>query len=139
MPIKEEYALEILAELIKKPESKSEDIPRIWREIMVAYNAQFAPPTEPAVKKRRRRPANPNVGWPAGVKRDEYKAWKATQEAKGVTENLNPQEYKRQRDMEQTTHASIGAPAALPLKSAGNSERKAGANAKKVPTAKRKK
>jgi N6-adenosine-specific RNA methylase IME4 len=39
------------------------------------------------------------VGWPAGVMREEYKAWKAAQEAKGVTENINPQEYKRMRDL----------------------------------------
>ena len=99
MPIAEEKALEILTELIKKPESKAEDIPRIWNEIMGVYNTQFAPPAEPPAKKRRRRPANPNIGWPAGVKREEYKAWKDAQGKKGVTENLNPQEYKRQRDM----------------------------------------
>lgn len=39
------------------------------------------------------------IGWPTGVKREEYKAWKQAQEAKGVTENLNAQEYKRQRDL----------------------------------------
>jgi hypothetical protein len=99
MPIAEDKALEILAELIKKPESKAEDIPRIWNEIMGVYNTQFAPPAEPPAKKRRRRPANPNIGWPAGVKREEYKAWKDAQSKKGITESLNPQEYKRQRDM----------------------------------------
>lgn len=98
MPIAEEKALEILAELIKKPESKAEEIPRIWNEIIGVYNLQFAPPPEPAPKKRRRRPANPNIGWPAGVKREEYKAWKENQEGRGISENLNPQEYKRQRD-----------------------------------------
>lgn len=99
MPIAEEKALEILAELIKKPDSKVEDIPRIWNEIMTVYNTQFAPPVEPPAKKRRRRSINPNIGWPAGVKREEYKAWKMLQESRGVTENLNPQEYKRQRDL----------------------------------------
>ncbi len=98
MPIAEDKALEILSELIKKPETKSEDIPRIWAEIISVYNNQFAPPPEPPQKKRRRRPANPNIGWPAGVKREEYNAWKADQAGKGVTDNLNPQEYKRQRD-----------------------------------------
>ena len=98
MPINEEKALEILAELIKKPESKAEDIPRIWNEIMTVYNTTFAPPSEEPKKKKRRRPANPNIGWPAGVSRDEYKVWKEAQQARGVTENLNPQEYKRQRD-----------------------------------------
>lgn len=106
MPIAEERALDILAELIKKPESKAEEIPRIWSEIMAVYNQQFAPPVEEPKKKKRRRPANPNIGWPAGVSREEYKHWKEAQQAKGVTENLNPQEYKRQRD------AGVAAPAA---------------------------
>lgn len=101
MPIAEEKALEILAELIKKPESKAEDLPRIWGEIIAVYNTQFAPPVEEPKKKRRRKrtgTTSPNLGWPAGVKRAEYKTWKDAQGAKGVTENLNPQEYKRQRD-----------------------------------------
>jgi hypothetical protein len=100
MPIAEEKALEILAELIKKPESKAEDVPRIWAEIISVYNQQFAPPVEePKKKKRRKRAAtSPNLGWPAGVSRAEYKAWKAEQEARGATENVNPQEYKRLRD-----------------------------------------
>lgn len=97
MPIAEEKALEILTELIKKPETKSEDIPRIWGEIIAVYNQQFAP-VEAPTKKKRRRPANPNIGWPAGVKREEYKAWKEDQEKQGNKDNLNPQEYKRQRD-----------------------------------------
>ncbi|MDB5097438.1 MAG: hypothetical protein JWM80_1859 [Cyanobacteria bacterium RYN_339] len=118
MPIAEDKALEILAELIKKPESKAEDIPRIWSEIMGVYNTQFAPPAEPPAKKRRRRPANPNIGWPAGVKREEYKAWKAGQEGKGVTENLNPQEYKRQRDLGIIPASSAPAPAAAAVKKA---------------------
>ena len=112
MPIAEEKALEILAELIKKPESKAEDIPRIWNELMGVYNAQFAPPVEPIQKKRRRRPVNPNIGWPAGVKREEYKIWKDRQISRGVAENLNPQEYKRQRDLGILQAASAPAPAA---------------------------
>ena len=100
MPIDESKALEILAELIKKPESKAEDIPTIWGEIIKVYNDHFAPPTEePKKKKRRKRLAtSPNLGWPAGVSRAEYKEWKAQQEDRGVTENVNPQEYKRMRD-----------------------------------------
>lgn len=98
MPITEEKALEILAELIKKPESKAEDIPKIWGEIIGIYNQQFAPPAEAAPKRRRRRALSPNAGWPAGVKREEYKAWKEKQMARGISENLNPQEYKRLRD-----------------------------------------
>jgi hypothetical protein len=98
MPITEEKALEILTELIKKPESKSEDIPRIWNEIIGIYNQQFSPTGEVAPKKRRRRASNPNVGWPAGVKRDEYMAWKEQQIAKGIETGINPQEYKRRRE-----------------------------------------
>ena len=98
MPITEEKALDILAELIKKPESKAEEIPRIWGELIALYNTTFAPPVEEPKKKRRRRPANPNIGWPQGVSRAEYQAWKEAQQAKGVTDNINPQEYKRQRD-----------------------------------------
>ena len=100
MPIAEDKALEILAELIKKPESKAEDVPRIWGEIIAVYNQQFAPPVEEPKKKRRRKrvATSPNLGWPAGVSRAEYKAWKEIQETRGVTENVNPQEYKRLRD-----------------------------------------
>ena len=98
MPLSEEKALEILAELIKKPESKAEDIPRIWNEILDVYNKAYAPAPELPAKKKRRRSSNPNIGWPAGVSRQDYNAWKASQEGKGVTENLNPQEYKRLRD-----------------------------------------
>jgi hypothetical protein len=98
MPISEQPALDILMELIKKPDSKAEDIPRIWRELLGVYNTAFAPAAEPAPKKRRRGPKNPNIGWPAGVGRDEYRVWKDAAMQRGETENLNPQEYKRQRD-----------------------------------------
>lgn len=131
MPIAEEKALEILTELIKKPETKSEDIPRIWGEIISTYNTHFAPVELPA-KKKRRRPANPNIGWPAGVKREEYKAWKEDQEKRGNTENLNPQEYKRQRDA-----GLITAPAAKaePVAKVGG-EKKADKAAAKKPAKK---
>lgn len=98
MPITEERALEILAELIKKPESRAEDVPRIWAELISLYNATFAPPSEPVKKKKRRRAigtASANIGWPQGVSRAEYKMWKDHRLADGVTEGLNPQEYKR--------------------------------------------
>lgn len=36
---------------------------------------------------------------PAGVDRDAFEAWRVAQEAKGVTENLTPLEYKRQCDL----------------------------------------
>ncbi len=100
MSIAEDKALEILAELIKKPESKAEDLPRIWSEIIAVYNQQFAPPVEePKKKKRRKRVAtSPNLGWPAGVSRAEYKGWKEVQGTRGNTTNVNPQEYKRLRD-----------------------------------------
>lgn len=97
MPIPEEKALEILTALIAKPESKAEDIPRIWSEIVGTYNTLFSPP-EPEKKKRRRRAGGKVVGWPAGVSRNDYKTWKEAQQAKGVSENLNPQELKRQMD-----------------------------------------
>lgn len=101
MPIAEEKALEILTELIRKPESKAEDIPRIWSEILSAYNNTFAPPVEEPKKKRRKRrntTLSPNLGWPQGVSRAEYKLWKESQQSRGVTEGLNPQEYKRLKD-----------------------------------------
>lgn len=102
MPITEEKALEILTELIRKPESQAQDIPRIWGELLTFYNSTFSPPVEePKKKKRRRRaagPLSPNLGWPQGVSRAEYKMWKEAQQAKGVTEGLNPQEYKRLKD-----------------------------------------
>lgn len=98
MPIAEDKAIAILEELIRKPETKAEDIPRIWQDIINVYNAQFAPVEEPKKKKRRRSPNSPNIGWPAGVSREEYKHWKEAQQNADITENLNPQEYKRQRD-----------------------------------------
>lgn len=114
MPITETQALDILAELIKKPESKAADIPRIWGDIMAIYNLQFAPPVEPAPKKKRRRTPNPNIGWPAGVSREEYRGWKDGLMARGVSENLNPQEYKRQRDSG-AMPADIAAPLVVTL------------------------
>lgn len=117
MPIAEEKALEILTELIRKPESKAEDIPRIWGEILAAYNSTFAPPVEEPKKKRRKRrvtgPMSPNLGWPQGVSRAEYKMWKEFQVAKGITEGLNPQEYKRLKDAGQ-----VKTEAAAPAKKA---------------------
>lgn len=102
MAIAEDKALEILTELIRKPESRAEDLPRIWAELLNAYNATFAPPAEePKKKKRRRRaagPLSPNLGWPQGVSRAEYKMWKEAQQARGIAEGLNPQEYKRMKD-----------------------------------------
>lgn len=102
MPIAEEKALEILNELIRKPESRAEDIPRIWGELLTTFNATFAPPIEEPKKKRRKRRAagslSPNLGWPAGISRSEYSMWKEAQHARGITENVNPQAYKRLKD-----------------------------------------
>jgi hypothetical protein len=134
MPIAEDKALEILAELIKKPESKAEDIPRIWGDLIAVYNQHFAPPVEEPKKKRRRKRAvtNPNLGWPAGVSRAEYKAWKSQQEEAGRSENLNPQEYKRLRDAGAVTitpvnakPAAAKAPARAKAASANGKARKA--------------
>lgn len=135
MPIAEEKALEILAELIKKPESKAEDVPRIWGELIAVYNTQFAPPVEEPKKKRRRKRAggmSPNLGWPAGVSRAEYKAWKDALEAKGVKENVNPQEYKRQRDAGLVKAPPVAKTEAKPAgKPAAESAKKAPAKAAK--------
>lgn len=119
MPIAEDKAIAILEELIRKPETKAEDIPRIWQEIINVYNAQFAPVEEPKKKKRRRSPNSPNIGWPAGVSREEYKHWKEAQQAAGISENLNPQEYKRQRDaglLQPATKSEAKPKAAKPAK-----------------------
>lgn len=111
MPIAEDKALEILIELIRKPESQAPDIPRIWGELLQAYNTTFAPPVEEPKKKRRKRRVagvlSPNLGWPQGVSRAEYKTWKESQQAKGVTEGLNPQAYKRLKDAGQLTPKGI--------------------------------
>jgi hypothetical protein len=98
MPISEDRALDILAELIKKPESRIEDVPKIWNDIMTIYNQHFHVEMEPVTRKRRKRVSSTRVGWPAGVTRTEYREWKAEQEELGVTENLNPQYYKQLRD-----------------------------------------
>jgi hypothetical protein len=100
MPISEEKAFEILQELIKKPESKAEDLARIWSQLIDVYNQNFSPTSEETKKKRRRKrvSGSPNLGWPAGVSRAEYKLWKQAQEAQGFTENINPQEYRRLKD-----------------------------------------
>jgi hypothetical protein len=130
MQIAEDKALEILTELIRKPESKAEDIPRIWGEILTAYNSTFSPPVEEPKKKRRKRriqgPMSPNLGWPQGVSRAEYKMWKENQQAKGVTDGLNPQEYKRLKDVGQAK-----AEAAATVKKAPAVEEKAPKKAKK--------
>ena len=132
MPLAEDKALEILTELIKKPETKAEDIPRIWNEILEVYNKAFAPAPEAAGKKRRRRVTNPNIGWPAGVKRAEYQAWKDEQQARGVTENLNPQEYKRLREA-----GLIGGGEAAPAEDTGEAKPKAKAGGKAKAAAKK--
>lgn len=96
MPITEEKALEILQDLIKNPTGQVVDIPAVWAKILDIHAMHFHAPQEP--KKKRKKSANPNIGWPAGVKRAEYKAWKAAEEVRGVTENLSPQAYRRLKE-----------------------------------------
>lgn len=75
MPISADRALDILIELIRKPESQANDISRVWESIIKTYNTAFAPPVVEVKKKRRRRMGNPNlIGWPKGIARAEYVA-----------------------------------------------------------------
>ncbi|MNS40920.1 hypothetical protein D3C72_732570 [compost metagenome] len=136
MPLAEEKALEILTELIKKPETKAEDIPRIWNEILEVYNKAYAPVVELPAKKKRRKSANPNIGWPAGVKRAEYTAWKDSQTAAGVSEGINPQEFKRLKDAGLIGEVSV--PAAEPKAKPAKADKadKAEKPAKAAPKAK---
>jgi hypothetical protein len=83
---------------------KLEDKPKRRSKAAAAIEGGVAPPV----------PANATIGWPAGVTREEYRSWKDAEAAKGQTENLNPQEYKRLRDVGQfeggfTTPAPRGA------------------------------
>lgn len=95
----QEQAIVILNNLINKPDVQAVDIPQIFQNIVGVYNTAFAPIPVPVKKKRRRTASlSPNLGWPAGVSRAEYTEWKNAQLAAGVTEGLNPQEYKRQKD-----------------------------------------
>ena len=117
----EEKALEVLHKLIDKHGATTQQIQAVNPEtseldgttvemanVAVAYNdiltthfsffADAEPEPVVAKKKKRRGAANPNIGWPTGVKRAEYMEWKAAQQAAGVTEGLNPQAYKAQRD-----------------------------------------
>ena len=75
MAISEDKALEILLDLIRKPETQAVDLPRIWSELLTIFNHAFAPVVEETKKKKRRRAVNPNIGWPQGVSRDEYRIW----------------------------------------------------------------
>ena len=99
MSIAVDKALDILVELIRKPETQTNDIPAIWESIIKTYNTTFSPPVVEVKKKRRKHKGNPNLqGWPRGISREEYRAWKDELMAKGVTEGLNPREYKRLKD-----------------------------------------
>lgn len=113
MPMTEDRALTLLDSLVKActPVANAsgddsavantiQDLPKTYEALIAAHNAAFPAPVAvvETKKKKRKGPKNPNLGWPAGVKRADYKEWKAAQELKGVTENLNPQEYKRQLD-----------------------------------------
>lgn len=56
--------------------------------------------------------------WPEGVSRDEYREWKTEQHARGVTERVDPQEYKRLKDAGLIVARPVAAPAAEPTGSA---------------------
>ena len=99
MPITEEQAHEIVMAMIANPSTNIADVPAAWEAIIATSKAHFHEPlAEEPKKKRRRKTANPNIGWPAGVKRADYKAWKEGQLARGISFDLNPQAYKRTRD-----------------------------------------
>lgn len=109
-------ALAGIAETIKAVESQA--------------RADAAPPEK---KKRRRRAGGKVVGWPAGVSRNAYKTWKEAQQAKGVSENLNPQELKRQVDAGEYTLPDAEPAAAEPAAPAAEKKTAAPAAAKKKP------
>jgi hypothetical protein len=99
-----EKATLILTELIQKPGIDPATIPDTFKAILDIYNTQFAPPPEP-IKKRRRRAtkngvAKKNIGWPKGVTRAEYLAWRETTwNSPEYAESRNPWGYLRMRDM----------------------------------------
>ncbi len=95
----ETQALEVLMDLIRKPDVDAEKIPAIWAQILEVHALAFAPPPPVVEKKRRRRrPHSENIGWPQGLSRSDYTLWKQTMTDLGFTENLNPREAKRQID-----------------------------------------
>lgn len=99
----QDQALNILNGLLANPNANVAEIPQIYQNIIGVHNTAFAAPVPVVEKKRRRRrstnPLSPNLGWPAGVSRAEYKEFKEARIAAGeAPEALNPQEYKRRKE-----------------------------------------
>jgi hypothetical protein len=110
MAISEEKALELLQELLKRPELQ--DVAKTYRELLEVHMA-FFPAAEPtpspgedftlteiAAPRRRARQKNPSAvhGWPKGVTQREYMEWKARKLNEGYTGTLHPAIYKAERD-----------------------------------------
>lgn len=93
--INETQALEILNGLIARTDIQGADIATTFTSILQSLTIAFAP-VEPValVKKTRRRTEGVAMGWPAGVKRADYSAWKTAQQAAGVTTGISPHDYK---------------------------------------------
>lgn len=103
MPLSEDKAVEVLTALINRPGTILADMPRVWGELLTIYAQHYDAAVvaqEPKKRKRRKLKAlSPNLGWPSGVSRAEYRAWKEKQQAAGTPKaEINPQTYKRQRD-----------------------------------------
>lgn len=101
MPLSEDKAVEVLTALINRPGTILADMPRVWGELLAIYAQHYDARLEEPKKRRRRKQKklSPNLGWPSGVSRTEYRAWKQEQQAAGTPRNqINPQSFKRQRD-----------------------------------------
>lgn len=99
--LNEERSTEILLELIRASGGNIDNVAQVYAEVMDAHAEQFPAPVVVEIKKRRRRKGGGNPksqGWPAGVSKTEYRAWREEQVAKGRTEGLNPRTYKAERD-----------------------------------------
>lgn len=99
MALNEEKSVEILLELIRASGGNIDNVATVYAEIVEAHSEAFPAPVVVEIKKRRRRKGGgKEMGWPSGVTRGEYTAWKEQQIAKGRTEGLNPRTYKAERD-----------------------------------------
>lgn len=96
MSLNEEKSLEILFDLIRNSGGNIDQVPGIWADILDAHAAAY--PVIERKKKRRRGTPGVAIGWPAGVTRAEYSAWKEKQLKKGRTDGINPRVYKAERD-----------------------------------------
>lgn len=112
MAFNEEESKKLLMDLISRPsDAPTSTVGDTYKQIITFHNEMFpvAAVEAPKKKKRRRGAGSTLTGWPSGVTRQEYGAWKAAKQAKGITENLNPHFYKADRD---GTPAPITKPAA---------------------------